>query len=242
MSKSLTNTNRNGWGAWKNVQKENEFLKSRINENKSVDNTKYLDEKNETEIIKSMIVKKKNQIKELLLESETKKQKLTEAIQKLNDEYNEYEKQNNVTIEKIMHKITLYKEMMDSNDGEQEVVHVKLNKNSFTSKNETNDLKNELFVGSLKETIRDVDLFDLFKKYGQLERCRVLTTTINGRLTTKCCGFVRYKDSESARNAITNLNGQFTPISNIPLQLVYSTSNRKETDQDTVNHYNVLKI
>lgn len=241
MSKIHTNDTNNGWAAWKNAQKENDFLKSKLNEYQVKDNAKYIEDKNETELINNMIIKKKNEIKQLLLEAETKKKILTEKIQKLNDEYKEYEKTNNENIEKIMQKITLYKEMIASNDEHQEVVHVKLNTNRFI-RTDTNEIKNELFVGSLKETIRDVELFELFKKYGDLERCRVLTAMIDGRLTTKCCGFVRYKDSESALSAIRDLNGTFSSISKYPLQLEYSKSNRKENDQDTINQYNVLKM
>jgi RNA recognition motif-containing protein len=237
MSKTITSET-NGWGAWRNSQKENEVLKSKLNEYHTKDNVRSLEDKSETELIKNMIIKKKNEIKQLILEAETKKHLLTEKIQKLNDEYKEYEKTNNQNIEKIMQKIALYKEMIDSDD-EQEVVHIKLNTNKFTRK-DTNEVKNELFVGSLKENIRDVELFELFKQYGQLERCRVLTTIVDGRLATKCCGFVRYKDSESALSAIRDLNGKFASISKLPLQLEYSKSNRKENDQDTFNQYNVL--
>ena len=86
MSKTIT-PETNGWGAWRNSQKENEVLKSKLNEYHTKDNVRSLEDKSETELIKNMIIKKKNEIKQLILEAETKKHLLTEKIQKLNDEY-----------------------------------------------------------------------------------------------------------------------------------------------------------
>ena len=238
MSNNSTN---NGWGAWKNVKKENEFLKSKLSENENITpkNTPK-SENNEREMIKNIIIQKKQQIKDLLLVAETKKQDLTNTINGLNDEYKEFEKTNNEAIEKIIQKINLYKEMFDSEE-ESEVVNVKLNKKNII-KNDTSELKNELFVGSLKEYIKDIDLFGLFQKYGEIERCRVLTQSVNGRVTSKCCGFVRFKDVKSATSALNSLNGTYANISMYPLQLEYSKSNRKDTDYDMTNQYNVLSI
>lgn len=121
-----------GGGAWQNVKKENEFLKSKLNEcddiNQKKTNKSEAD-KNESEMIKKIIIKKKQQIKELLLEAETKKQELTDTIKNLNDKYKEFEKSNNDSIEKIIQKINLYQEMIDSEEEpEPEVVNIKLNK------------------------------------------------------------------------------------------------------------------
>ena len=237
------NSSNNGWGAWKNAKKENEFLKSKLSENNNINpknSTKTETDNNESEVIKNIIIKKKQQIKELLLDAETKKQDLTNTINDLNDKYKDFEKANNDAIEKIIQKINLYKEMIDS-DEELEVVNVKLNKNK-TIKKDALELKNELFVGSLKEFIKDSDLLDLFQKYGEIERCRILTQLVDGRVTSKCCGFVRYKDVKSATSAMTSLNGTYTNISMYPLKLEYSKSNRKETDYDMCNSYNILKM
>ena len=74
--------------------------------------------------------------------------------------YKEFEKTNNDAVEKIIQKINLYKEMIDSDEEpEPEVINIKLNKKK-TIKNDTLELKNEIFVGSLKETIKDIDLFN----------------------------------------------------------------------------------
>lgn len=237
------NFNNDGWGAWRNAKKENEFLKRKISENEDINlkkSDKLETDKNESEMIKKIIIKKKQQIKELLLEAETKKQELTNTINKLNDEYKEFEKTNNDVIEKIIQKIHLYEEMING-DEEPEVVNIKLSKNKMI-KRDTLELKNELFVGSLKETIKDIDLFNLFQKYGEIERCRVLTHMADGKVISKCCGFVRYKDINSATTAINSLNGTYTNISMYPVQLEYSKSTRKETDYDMCNQYNILKM
>lgn len=242
MSNTASN---NGWGAWQNVKKENDFLKSKLNECSDTilkKTTKSEADKNESEMIKKIIIKKKQQVKELLLEAETKKQELTNTIRNLNDKYKEFEKTNNDAVEKIIQKINLYKEMIDSDEEpEPEVINIKLNKKK-TIKNDTLELKNEIFVGSLKETIKDIDLFNLFQKYGEIERCRVLTNIVEGKVASKCCGFVRYKDIKSAMNAIKSLNVTYTNISMYPLQLEYSKSNRKENDYDISNQYNILKM
>lgn len=90
--------------------------------------------------------------------------------------------------------------------------------------------------------MKDVDLFNLFQKYGEIERCRVLTNLVEGKVASKCCGFVRFKDIKSAISAINSLNGTYTNISMYPLQLEYSKSNRKENDYDMCNQYNILKM
>ena len=102
------------------------------------------------------------------------------------------------------------------------------------------DLKKlKLIADDIKEKI---DLFNLFQKYGEIERCRVLTNIVEGKVASKCCGFVRYKDIKSAMNAIKSLNVTYTNISMYPLQLEYSKSNRKENDYDISNQYNILKM
>lgn len=235
---SAESTTNNGWGAYKNAKKELEILKSKINETK--DNKDIMkennEEKNENDIIKHIILKKKSEIKELIVESETKKEELIKKIQRLNDEFKEYEKVNNEMIGKIMQKIDLYKEML----SDEKDIQKKGKQNHQDDKKFDDEFKNEIFVGSLKETIRDVELFEFFKHHGDIDRCRILTNLVDGKVKTKCCGFVRFKSKESAINIINSIKGTFTPLSKYPLHLEFSKSYRKEGDQDIYNDYNVM--
>ena len=244
----------NGFGAWQNVRKENEKLKTELlveKENKfgqkikinsdgniaPVNNannpfrfgnvnfiieekvSKPIEEEEDEEdeeiiMAKKLITKKKNQIKELLSICNSKKKEYEQKSNKLLDEYNDFVSSNELDIEKIMKQIDVYNSIISENIKTPKPVTATTNNPSETT---------ELFVGSLPQDYTEKDLKILFSTYGEIMRCVILTTGIE----SKCCGFINFKTSKSAYNAIDCLNGT-TPDNFIrPILVEYSNTKKK---------------
>jgi hypothetical protein len=248
----------NGFGAWQNVRKENEKLKTQLlveQENKfgqkikinndgniaAANNTnnpfrfgnvnfsieekvskpiqpiKEEDEDEEIIMAKKLITKKKNQIKEFISICNTKKKEYEQKSKQLLDEYNDFMASNELDIEKIMKQIDVYNSIISEN--------IKTSKPVIATATTTNTPSEitELFVGSLPQDYKEKDLKTLFSTYGEITRCVILSTGIE----SKCCGFVTFKTTKSAYNAIDCLNGT-TPDNFIrPILVEYSNTKKK---------------
>ena len=249
---SETNSN-NGWGAWKNVRKENELLKTKLlveQENKfgvkmkvnnggnivpvnNIDNPfrfsnanfttenkeKEKDEDEDEEIImcKNRITKKKIQIKELISISSSKKKEYEEKSEQILDEYNKFVLSNEADIEKIMKQIEIYNSIISENSKTVKTISPSQSKNQNPSENI------ELFIGSLPPFYKEKELKSLFSTYGEITRCVVLSTGIE----SKCCGFVTFKTTQSAFNAIDCLNGTTPDNFTRPILVEYSNTKKK---------------
>jgi RNA recognition motif-containing protein len=252
-------TNSNGFGAWQNVRKENEKLKTellvekenkfgqkiKINSDGNIANVNNAhnpfrfgnvnfiieekvsnqikpieeDEEEDEEIIvaKKFITKKKNQIKELLSICNSRKKEYEQKSKLLLDEYNDFVASNELDIEKIMKQIDVYNSIIREN--------IKTSKPVTTTATTANNPSEntELFVGSLPQDYTEKDLKILFSTYGEIMRCVILSTGIE----SKCCGFINFKTSKSAYNAIDCLNGT-TPDNFIrPILVEYSNTKKK---------------
>ena len=266
-NKDKTNSNgfgSNGFGAWQNVRKENEKLKTELlveKENKfgqkikinsdgniaPVNNAnnpfrfgnvnftieekvskpiqqiqpiqpiKEEDEEDEEIIMaKKLITKKKNQIKELLSICNSKKKEYEQKSKQLLDEYNDFVSSNELDIEKIMKQIDVYNSIISENITTPKPVTATATTNNPSE-------TTELFVGSLPQDYKEKDLKSLFSTYGEITRCVILSTGIE----SKCCGFVTFKTTKSAYNAIDCLNGT-TPDNFIrPILVEYSNTKKK---------------
>lgn len=64
-----------------------------------------------------------------------------------------------------------------------------------------------LFVGQLSKSTQEIDLDHMFSKHGTIDHVTILKDK-TGR--SKCCGFVRFKSSEHAKEAIKNMHGSQT--------------------------------
>ena len=62
----------------------------------------------------------------------------------------------------------------------------------------------KVYVGNLPFTIEDADLEKLFSSYGEIEEIAVIKDKFSGR--SKGFGFVTFKDDESAKKAISEMN------------------------------------
>ena len=250
----------NGFGAWQNVRKENEKLKTELlveKENKFGQKIKINsdgniapvnnannpfrfgnvnftieekvskpiqpiqpikeedDEDEEIIMAKKLITKKKNQIKELLSICNSKKKEYEQKSKQLLDEYNDFVASNEVDIEKAMKQIDVYNSIISENIKTPKPV-------TATATNNPSE-NTELFVGSLPQDYKEKDLRTLFSTYGEIMRCVILSTGIE----SKCCGFVMFKTTKSAYNAIDCLNGT-TPHNFIrPILVEYSNTKKK---------------
>lgn len=177
------------------------------------------DDEEDEEIImaKKLITKKKNQIKEFISICNSKKKEYEQKSKQLLDEYNDFVSSNELDIEKIMKQIDVYNSIISEN--------IKTS-NPVTATNTTTNNPSEtteLFVGSLPQDYKEKDLKTLFSTYGEITRCVILSTGIE----SKCCGFVTFKTSKSAYNAIDCLNGT-TPDNFIrPILVEYSNTKKK---------------
>ncbi len=62
-----------------------------------------------------------------------------------------------------------------------------------------------IFIAGLSYSINDADLKDLFSEYGEISSSKVIMDRQTGR--SKGYGFVEMDDEESAKKAISELNG-----------------------------------
>lgn len=179
------------------------------------------DDEDDEEIImaKKHINKKKNQIKELISICNSKKKEYEQKIKQVLDEYNDFVSSNELDIEKIMKQIDIYNSIIRENIKTSKTITT-TSKATITN---TSSEITELFVGSLPQTYKEKDLKTLFSTYGEIIRCIILTNGIE----SKCCGFVSFKTTGSAYNAIYCLNGT-TPDDFIkPILVEYSNSKKK---------------
>lgn len=64
----------------------------------------------------------------------------------------------------------------------------------------------KVYVGNLPWSIDDGKLKELFASYGEIEEANVIVNKFNNR--SKGFGFVTFKDDESAKKAIAEMNGK----------------------------------
>jgi RNA recognition motif-containing protein len=225
----------NGWPAWRNAKKENDELKKQLHEKPNI----YETSEEEKEILITIVQKLKVQTKELILSGTNKKQEFNEKIKNLNEEYKTFELENEEKINSVMKKIELYSEIINS---KKDTLTINNQEKTFTShmeKDENNKL--EVFVGSLPLMFKDIDLNNLFKKYGEIKRARVLTTkNEQNMVVSKCCGFVQFSNSESALKSIKELNGTLPYGFKFPILIEFSKSERKKDDEDRYNMFNMI--
>ncbi len=62
----------------------------------------------------------------------------------------------------------------------------------------------KIYVGNLPFTVDDNGLKELFSSYGEIEEATVISDKFSGR--SKGFGFVTFKDEESAKKAISEMN------------------------------------
>jgi len=62
-----------------------------------------------------------------------------------------------------------------------------------------------IYVGNLSYKINEEDLLEIFKEYGVVNSCRIITDKYSGR--SKGFGFVEMDNNDQARKAISELNG-----------------------------------
>jgi RNA recognition motif-containing protein len=221
------NSSTNGWPAWRNAKKENDELKKQLQEKPNI----YETSQEEKEILVTIVQKLKVQTKELILNSNNKKQEFNEKIKKLNEEYKTFELENEEKINSIMQKIEVYSDIINSK---------KENLATINNKETQETNKSEVFVGSLPAFFKDIDLYNLFKKYGQVNRARVLTTkNEQNTVVSKCCGFVQFDNNETALKSIKELNGTLPNGFKFPILIEFSKCERKKDDQDRYNMFNI---
>jgi len=73
-----------------------------------------------------------------------------------------------------------------------------------------------LFVSNLPKYWNDDDLYDLFKRFGELLECRILK---NSQGNSRRCGFVRFNHCSEAQEAILNLDGWFGENCRAPIHV-----------------------
>ncbi len=67
------------------------------------------------------------------------------------------------------------------------------------------DIKNmKVYVGNLPWSVDHAKLVELFSPFGEIEEATIITDKFSGR--SKGFGFVTYKDEESAKKAIAEMN------------------------------------
>lgn len=233
------NSSTNGWPAWRNAKKENDELKKQLQEKPNI----YETSQEEKEILVTIVQKLKVQTKELILDSTNKKEEFNEKIKNLNEEYKTFELENEEKINSIMKKIELYSDIINSKKENLATINNKEKHekfiNSYSETQETN--KSEVFVGSLPLLFKDIDLYNLFKKYGHVNRARVLTTKNEQNVVvSKCCGFVQFDNNETALKTIRELNGTLPNGFKFPILIEFSKSERKKDDEDRYNMFNMI--
>ena len=62
----------------------------------------------------------------------------------------------------------------------------------------------KVYVGNLPFSVDDNQLKELFSSYGEIEEANVIKNKFSGR--SKGFGFVTFKDEESAKKAISEMN------------------------------------
>lgn len=62
----------------------------------------------------------------------------------------------------------------------------------------------EIFVGNIAFDVSEADLKDLFKNYGVIEQCKLITDRVTGK--SKGFAFVKYAEESSADEAIKETN------------------------------------
>ncbi|HAW08255.1 MAG: RNA-binding protein [Chloroherpetonaceae bacterium] len=62
----------------------------------------------------------------------------------------------------------------------------------------------KIYVGNLSYNVKDADLLEIFKEYGEIASAKVITDKFTGR--SKGFGFVEMPNDAEAQNAIKELN------------------------------------
>jgi len=62
-----------------------------------------------------------------------------------------------------------------------------------------------IYVGNLSYKVNEEDLEEIFKEYGSVNACRIITDKLNGR--SRGFAFVEMENQEHANKAISELNG-----------------------------------
>ena len=65
-------------------------------------------------------------------------------------------------------------------------------------------MSSKIYVGNLSYNVDDAKLTELFSPYGEIEEAVVIKDRMSGR--SKGFGFVTFKDDESTKKAISEMN------------------------------------
>eukprot|EP00659_Diplonema_papillatum_P018667 gene18667-28817_t len=86
----------------------------------------------------------------------------------------------------------------------------------------SDDASRNLIVNYLPKSVDEEQLRTMFQRYGEIERAKLMTEEPSGE--SKCYGFVKFADAQSAVNAIRGLNGH--EMEGKKLRVAYSQSQR----------------
>lgn len=81
-------------------------------------------------------------------------------------------------------------------------------------------MNTRLHVGNLDFKVTEIDLTNLFKAFGVVKSSRIIIDRVTGK--SKGFGFVEMADSNHARKAVSNLNGQDLLGRNMSVKLAKS--------------------
>lgn len=65
---------------------------------------------------------------------------------------------------------------------------------------------NEVFVGNVPFEVSEADLREFFGSYGEIDQCKLITDRATGK--SRGFGFVKFKSSEEAANAVKEAQGR----------------------------------
>jgi RNA recognition motif-containing protein len=67
-------------------------------------------------------------------------------------------------------------------------------------------MSTKVYVGNLAFTVTEKEIREAFSQYGELTEVMVITDRLSGR--SKGFGFITFADDESAKKAISEMNGK----------------------------------
>lgn len=228
-----------GWGAWQNIKKENDSLKKQLSQQTPIQTPQQLSQQIykpnvEDEFFNSMIKKNKEEINSLIKETEKKRKELENVILKYKEEFEVLEKENENKINILMKKNDTYKELINENErikknlSTESAVPIKEKKEKKENTKIFNSFllseKNELFVGSLPDNFKEIDLYKLFCPFGEIIRCVIL---MENNIKSKNCGFVIFVNKDSAKTALNILNNTCPESFINPIKIEYSHTSKK---------------
>jgi RNA recognition motif-containing protein len=221
-------TSNSGWGAWQNIKKENESLKKQLSQQQT--QQQIYQPSVEDEFFNNMIKKNKDEINSLIKETELKKKELENVILKYKEEFEVLEKENENKINILMRKNATYKDLINENEiiKKNLIPEIIVPKEKEGTKKSFNSFlmseKNELFIGSLPDNYKEIDLYKLFSPFGEIIRCVIL---MENNLKSKNCGFVNFVNKDSAKTALNILNNTCPESFINPIKIEYSHTSRK---------------